>query len=248
MASIKWTIQKNNIIEDRFDLNLKKTHENRIIIFSKNMILPNMIDYGNKKTFLKYDLNGNIIEQTFRDKQNNLLNNKRGTAQIIRKYNSHGNLISFKLLDSNGIEKTSRLINSHNYSTDFKANLEDVELIKKTALGYLIALQTLDPNLMKKVMHKKLAKHTIGYDFKTKKQVPSQTTYDQMINFAKTWNKAGNKFPPNPKNIATLMDYYNNIATVKLQSSNWHEYVQLGKFNGEWKIIHLLWIYRNLNR
>ena len=62
-----------------------------------------------------------------------------------------------------------------------------------------------------------------------------------MIEFAKSWNKSGTRFPPKPNNKAIILDIYNQIANVKLISDNWVEYLHLVKTNNEWNIINLLW-------
>jgi hypothetical protein len=39
----------------------------------------------------------------------------------------------------------------------------------------------------------------------------------------------------------TILDRYNNAAVVKIIASDWIDYLELAKFNGEWKIINVLW-------
>jgi hypothetical protein len=69
-----------------------------------------------------------------------------------------------------------------------------------------------------------------------------------MIEFAKSWNKSGTRFPPKPSNEIKILDIYNRIATVKLISDNWVEYLHLVKTNDQWQIINLLWQYKNVDR
>ena len=122
---------------------------------------------------------------------------------------------------------------------------EDSTEIKRIALGYLIALQQLKPKLMEEVMHQQLVKRTIGYDFREKEETIRETTHEQMLKFAESWNKSGAKFPTNPKNHVTILDAYQKAASVKLVSDNWVEYLHLIKVNRQWKIINLLWLYKD---
>ncbi|HLE32869.1 MAG TPA: nuclear transport factor 2 family protein [Bacteroidota bacterium] len=37
------------------------------------------------------------------------------------------------------------------------------------------------------------------------------------------------------------MDIYNNTASVKAIMSGWIDYLHVAKWNGEWKIVNVLW-------
>ena len=50
-----------------------------------------------------------------------------------------------------------------------------------------------------------------------------------MMAFANSWNKSNTKFPVPANNNVTILDIYNRIATVKLVSDNWVEYLHLMK-------------------
>jgi hypothetical protein len=126
------------------------------------------------------------------------------------------------------------------------ASQEDSLAIRKQSLGYLIALQELAPKLMDTVLNDSLNKITIGYNRKTGKQYGKATTKEQMIAFATNWNKSGTMFPFNPSNEVTILDIYNRIATVKLISDNWVEYLQLIKLDGHWEIMNLVWQYKDV--
>jgi hypothetical protein len=39
----------------------------------------------------------------------------------------------------------------------------------------------------------------------------------------------------------TILDRYNNAAVVKIVASDWIDYLEVAKFNGDWKIINVLW-------
>jgi len=39
----------------------------------------------------------------------------------------------------------------------------------------------------------------------------------------------------------TNLDRFNNAAVVKIVAGSWIDYLQVAKFNGEWKIINVLW-------
>lgn len=79
-----------------------------------------------------------------------------------------------------------------------------------------------------------------------KEQYGRATTKKQMIEFASSWNKSGTKFPLIPKNEIEILDIYNRIANVRIISDNWVEYLQLIKLDSKWKIMNVLWQYRDI--
>jgi len=134
------------------------------------------------------------------------------------------------------------------YSQDSIANEHDRKEVERVSLGYLVALQQLKPELMAEVMHPNLAKRTSYIDSKTGKVLLHDTSYDEMIQYAKSWNIKGDKFPKSPTNKAHILDLQRNMASVKLESDNWYEYLHLVKINDQWKIVNLYWQYHPKNR
>ena len=39
----------------------------------------------------------------------------------------------------------------------------------------------------------------------------------------------------------TILDRFQNAAMVKIVANDWVDYLQVAKFNGQWKIINVLW-------
>lgn len=194
-----------------------------------------------------YDKNGNHIKYSYHNKKNELLINQWGYAIGKKYYDSIGNNIRLKLLDTKGKTISNRKIYSNkSIKLSSIATKNDTLEIKNKSLGYLIALQKLNPQLMDSVMNEGLNKITIGYDRNKREQFGKKTTKEQMIDFAKDWNKSGAKFPPSPKNEIKILDIYNRIATVKLVSDNWVEYLQLIKLDGKWQIMNLIWQYKDV--
>ncbi|NQZ05980.1 MAG: nuclear transport factor 2 family protein [Algicola sp.] len=118
---------------------------------------------------------------------------------------------------------------------------QDQKEVKRIAVGYLIALQQLKPDLMAEVMSPELNKQTSFINRENGKTVIRPTTYEQMLEFAKTWNAKGDKFPKDPSNRVTILDMQGTMASVKLESDRWYEYLHLAKIDGQWKILNLYW-------
>ncbi|WP_169301411.1 nuclear transport factor 2 family protein [Pontimicrobium aquaticum] len=196
-----------------------------------------------------YDTNGNHIKYTYHDKNNKLVMNQNGFSIGTKEYDSIGNYIKQGHYDSSmKLIRERDIVNNQYITLSKKASQKDSLEIKRISLGYLIALQELKPELMNEVMNDSLNKVTIGYSRALKKEIVTSISKNRMIENAKNWNKSNTRFPPNPSNQIKILDVYNRIATVKLFSDNWVEYLHLIKLDGKWSIINLLWQHKNINR
>ncbi len=196
-----------------------------------------------------YDSRGNHIKYTYHNAKDELTLNQWKFAIGEKSYDELGNNILLEQLDTKGESIRSRPVYS-NASIELSpiATSKDSAEIRKKSLGYLVALQTLDPVLMDEVMNDSLNKITIGYNRSIKAEVARPTTRSQMMAFAEDWNKSNSKFPPVPNNEITILDIYNRIATVRLVSDNWVEYLHLIKLNEKWEIINLIWQHKDIGR
>ena len=196
-----------------------------------------------------YDKNGNHVKYTYHDENNKLVMNQFGLSIGTKEYDAVGNYIKQGHYDPNNKFLRGRNIASNQHITlSKKATQKDSSEIKRISLGYLIALQELKPKLMKEVMHDSLNKVTVGYSRELKKETVTAISKDRMIRNATNWNKSNTRFPPKPSNQIKILDIYHRIATVKLYSDNWVEYLHLIKLDGKWSIINLLWQHKNVNR
>ncbi|MFT4697107.1 MAG: hypothetical protein ACI9SJ_000223 [Flavobacteriaceae bacterium] len=196
-----------------------------------------------------YDVNGNHVKYTYHDENNTLVMNKFGLSIGIKEYDALGNYIKQVSYDPNMKLLRERDITSNQYvKLSAKASQKDSLEIKRISLGYLIALQELKPDLMNEVMNDSLNKVTLGYSRAHKKEIVTSISRKRMIENAESWNKSNTKFPPKPSNQIIILDIYHRIATVKLYSDNWVEYLHLIKLDDQWSIINLLWQHKDINR
>ena len=121
--------------------------------------------------------------------------------------------------------------------TDFPS---DNDAIKKTALDYIEGWYSGDAARMERALHPELAKRMISTDPKTGR---SQFNHmGAMTLVQRTREGIGKKIPQNRQlKEVTILDRYNNAAVVKIVASDWIDYLEMGKFNGDWKIINVLW-------
>ena len=118
--------------------------------------------------------------------------------------------------------------------------LDDNESIKKTALDYIEGWYAGDAARMERALHPELAKRMISTDPKTGR---SQFNHMGAIALVQRTRAGGGKKTPQDRQLkeVTILDRYNSAAVVKIVASDWIDYLEIGKFNGEWKIINVLW-------
>jgi hypothetical protein len=114
------------------------------------------------------------------------------------------------------------------------------DAIKKTALDYIEGWYTGDAARMERALHPELAKRMISTDPKTGR---SQFNHmGAMTLVQRTRDGIGKKIPQDRQlKEVTILDRYNNAAVVKIVASDWIDYLQVAKFNGDWKIVNVLW-------
>lgn len=116
----------------------------------------------------------------------------------------------------------------------------DEEAIRKTALDYIEGWYTGDAVRMERALHPELAKRMISTDPKTGRSQFNHMGATRLVQ--RTREGIGKKIPQDRQlKEVTILDRYNNAAVVKIVASNWIDYLQVAKFNGDWKIINVLW-------
>lgn len=256
IAEYKWHKKGNLVVEQRFNLKGEKQPLSPYFPFNDTAI-----EYGaNNEPYRHYNLNeefeiienehgiayyqdtydseGKHFKYAYYDDNDKLALNQWQFAYGVKRYDSQGYYLARDVFDDKG-EK----LPSMNPSM-IKATAEDDTEIKRVSKGYIEALRDLNPKLMKEVLHPNLAKHTVPpFPGRNGEHDVRATTYEQMLEFAKSWNLNGVRFPPNMEIEVKVLDKHRNMATVKMVSDNWVEYLHLVKLNGQWKIKNLLWDY-----
>ncbi|WP_296619317.1 nuclear transport factor 2 family protein [Marivirga sp.] len=127
-------------------------------------------------------------------------------------------------------------------SSLFGQTKSDSLLIKETALNYIEGLWTNNYERMEKAIHPELAKRVIRKDDNGNYRL-SNMGYSELLFYTKTLTPNDEK-PEEPfKADVIIFDIASDIATIKITQNKYSffDYVQLGKINGEWKMINWLW-------
>ena len=112
--------------------------------------------------------------------------------------------------------------------------------ITKTALNYIEGWYEGNAERMESALHPELAKRIINTDPKTGR---SYFGHMGAMALVQGTRRGGGKETPKDKQLkeVTILDRFQNAAVVKIVASDWIDYLSVAKFNGEWKIINVLW-------
>lgn len=117
---------------------------------------------------------------------------------------------------------------------------DDSAAIKATALNYIEGWYEGDAARMESALHPELAKRMISTDPKTGH---SQFNHMGALQLVQNTRRGGGSKTPKDEQLKeiTILDRFNNAAVVKIVASGWIDYLEVAKFNGQWKIINVLW-------
>ena len=118
------------------------------------------------------------------------------------------------------------------------ASPEDLAAIKATALDYAQSWYTGDADRMEKALSPDLAKRIVRTN-------NGRSKIDQMGAMALVQGVRagyGTKTPKEQQQAdVTVLDVFGNVASVKCVMSGWIDYMHIGKVDGRWVIINVLW-------
>ena len=115
----------------------------------------------------------------------------------------------------------------------------DSVAIEQAALDYIQGYYSGSPERMEKALHPELAKRIV------RTTPDGQSSLDQMN--AQTLVDITRRMAQRPipeeewKDDVTILDIFENVASVRVDATAWIDYLHLAKWNGEWKIVNVLW-------
>ena len=116
----------------------------------------------------------------------------------------------------------------------------DEAAIRQTALDYIEGGYEGNAERMERALHPELAKRIV----RTNPQ-NNQSRLDQMgaMALVLATRRGGGKTIPKERQQkdVTVLDIYQNAASVKIVAADWIDYLQVAKFNGHWVIVNVLW-------
>ena len=116
----------------------------------------------------------------------------------------------------------------------------DVDAIRKTALDYIEGWYAGDAARMESALHPELAKRIVITDPQTGRSRLDSMSAMTLVQRVRAGGGTKTPKEKQQKDI-TILERYNNVAIVKVVASDWVDFLQEAKFNGEWKIVNVLW-------
>lgn len=116
----------------------------------------------------------------------------------------------------------------------------DKAAIKQAALDYIEGWYAGDAERMERALHPELAKRIVRANPQN-----NQSRLDQMsaLSLVQGTRRGGGKSTPKERQQkdVTILDVYENAASVKIVASDWIDYLHLARWNGRWVIVNVLW-------
>ena len=112
--------------------------------------------------------------------------------------------------------------------------------IRQTALDYIEGWYEGNVERMERALHPELAKRIVHTNPQN-----NRSRLDQMsaMSLVLGTRRGGGKDTPKERQQkdVTILDVYENSASVKIVASDWIDYLHVAKFNGRWVIVNVLW-------
>jgi hypothetical protein len=115
----------------------------------------------------------------------------------------------------------------------------DSSAIVATALDYIDGFYTSDAARMERALHPELAKRIVGDPAGPESRLQNMSA-QQLIDATAGGGAARIPDEAKKKDVS-ILDVYNNIASVRIDAGVWIDYLHIARWNGEWKIINVLW-------
>lgn len=122
------------------------------------------------------------------------------------------------------------------------ANLSaaDAAAIKQTALDYIEGYYEGNAERMDKALHPELAKRIVRTDAKTGRSNLGQMSAMTLVQGTRAGGGKNTPKEQQQKDV-TILDVFENAASVKVVASDWIDYMHVAKSNGRWVIVNVLW-------
>lgn len=116
----------------------------------------------------------------------------------------------------------------------------DSAAIRATALDYIDGWYAADGARMERALHPELAKRNTYIDPANRRSRLIQMTAMTLVQGTRAGG--GSDIPTaQRRHDVQILDMYGNAASVRVSAASWVDYMHLVRWNGEWKIINVLW-------
>jgi hypothetical protein len=129
---------------------------------------------------------------------------------------------------------------SSNSSKPADAANADAAAIRQTALDYIEGWYEGNAERMERALHPELAKRIVRTDSKSGRSRLDQMSALSLVQATRARASQATPKEQQQKEV-TILDLFENAASVKIVANDWIDYLHLARFNGRWVIINVLW-------
>ena len=120
------------------------------------------------------------------------------------------------------------------------AKQDDAAAIRQTALDYIEGWYEGNAERMERALHPELAKRIVQTNPANGRSSLGQQSALTLVQ--NTRARAGRATPKEQQQKdVTILDVFEGAASVKIVAGEWIDYLHVGKFNGRWVIVNVLW-------
>ena len=114
----------------------------------------------------------------------------------------------------------------------------DSAAIRATSLNYIEGYYEGNAERMARALHPDLAKRIVRT--RGDESMVMNMTAEQLVDIA--GSRAGNPTPESERRSdVVITNIYRNAATVRIDATTWVDFLHVGKVDGRWVIINVLW-------
>src|SRR5689334_16613437 len=115
----------------------------------------------------------------------------------------------------------------------------DSAAIRATALDYIDGWYAADGARMERALHPELAKRNVYNDSMGRSRLIQMSA---MTLVQSTQHGGGRDIPAAQRSDSVkILDVFGNAASVRVRAATWVDYMHMAKYNGQWRILNVLW-------
>lgn len=124
-------------------------------------------------------------------------------------------------------------------SAQAPATAQDSAGIRKASLDYIEGWYAGDAERMTAALHPELVKRIMTTDAAGRSWIAQMGATQLIRGVASGGGK--NDPPAQKRSDVKILDVFGNIAVARVDAGTWVDHLQLVRWNGQWKIINVLW-------
>lgn len=116
----------------------------------------------------------------------------------------------------------------------------DSTAITQAALDYIQGFYSGDAERMERALHPDLAKRIVRTNPANNRSALEQMSAMTLVQITRMM--AQRPVPEDQRrDDVEILDIFGNVASVRVDAQTWIDYLHLARWNGEWKIVNVLW-------